>query len=142
MGDDWELQSFQSLREEHFVPLCRKLGLSTEPVDIGVRYAVVSAAAGNVRVFFEHERGLCSFSVGASTDVKPLCSVDEIARRFPRIRLVQEGLQRLNLEEQSSFVEGRWSALQVMFAPEHLGATRKWHDAVVGEITRRYSRDS
>jgi hypothetical protein len=142
MGGDPPLQSFQALREEYFDRLCRQLGLSEETSRDGEGFAVVSAAAGNVRVFFEHDRGLCIFGLGASGDAKPLCSVEEIARRFPRVRLVPEGLQRLSLEEQRTFVEDRWSALQTMFAPEHIGETRRWHDALVSEAMTGFSGGS
>jgi len=142
MSDDWALQSFQALREEHFVGLCRKLNLSAETPQVDRGFAIVSAAAGNVRVIFEHDRGFCLFGLGAFADSKALCSVEEVAERFPRIRLVPEGRQRLTLEEQRSFVEVRWPALQVMFSPEHLGETRKWHEAVVRQTTKGFSRGS
>src|ERR1700731_1057451 len=108
MSEDSTLQSFQALRQEHFAGLCRKLSLSAETLQVDQRFAVVSAA-GNVRVFFEHDRGLCLFGLGAFTDAKALCSVEEMAERFPRIRLVPEGRQRLTLEEQRSFVDVHWT---------------------------------
>ena len=142
MSEDSAPQSFQALREEHFVGLCRKLSLSVETLQFDRRFPIVSAAAGNVRVFFEHDRGLCHFGLGAFTDAKALCTVEEMAERFPRIRLVPEGRQRLTLEEQRSFVETHWAALQVLFSPEHLGETRKWHEAVVKETTKGFSGGS
>ena len=135
-------QEFRTLREVHFDPLCIRLQLSMGAENIGQRFALASAANGSVRVFFEYERGLSWFGVGALSDSKPLCSVDELARRFPRIRLVTEGLQRLTLSEQGAFVETHWAALQSMFAPEHLLETRRWHEAAVHEQTARFSRDS
>jgi hypothetical protein len=79
-----------------------------------------------VRVFFEHERGLCAFAMGAFDDVKPLCSVEELGSRFPRIRAIPEGHQRLDLEEQRQFIEGRWSDLQVIFSANNIAETRVW----------------
>jgi hypothetical protein len=134
--------AFQALREEHFDRLCGQLRLSEVSSRVGEGFAIVSAAARNVRVFFEYDRGLCIFGLGAFSDAKPFCSVDEMAQRFPRVRLVPEGLQRLSLEEQRSFVESRWSELQAMFAPEHIGETRKWHDALVRQTLRGFSRGS
>jgi len=142
MSNDWALQSFQALREEHFAELCRKLNLSVEALQVDQGFAIVSAAAGNVRVFFEHDRGLCLFGLGAFTDAKALCSVEEMAERFPRIRLVSEGRQRLTLEEQRHLVEAHWAALQVMFSPEHLSETRKWRESAVRETTPGFSRGS
>src|SRR5882762_289177 len=142
MSDDWALQSFQALREEHFVGLCRKLNLSAETLQVDRGFAVVSAAAGNVRVFFEHDRGLCLFGLGAAADARSLCSVEEMAGRFPRARVLAEGLQRLSLSEQQRFVEEHWPDLQVMFSSEHMNETRAWHQAVVKETTARFSRGS
>jgi|SRR5579862_7576961 len=140
--DQVTFSEFQALRQDHFDPLCKRLNLSATTATIGQGFALVSAADNTVRVFFEYEKGLSRFRVGAHSDLKPLCSIDELARRFPRIRLVAEGLQRLTLAEQSDFVESRWSALQSMFSPKHLPETRKWHEVVVREETARYSRGS
>jgi hypothetical protein len=142
MGDDSTNQFFRAMQEKHFLGLCRKLGLSDETLICDSKFAVASAAAGNVRVFFEHERGLCIFGLGAARDAKALCSVDELAERFPRIRLMTEGHQRLSLEEQHSFVESHWSDLQVMFSPQHIGETRKWREAAAAELMRGYSGES
>ena len=140
--DDLALTSFQTLRQEHFDRLCRNLSLSGETSRVGEGFAVVSAAAGNVRVFFEHDRGLCLFGLGAAADARPLCSVEEMAGRFPRARVLAEGLQRLSLSEQQRFVDEHWPDLQVMFSSEHMNETRAWHQAVVKETTARFSRGS
>ena len=95
---------FAAQRDTYFVPLSRQLRLSSSPPQTAQGYAQISGAAGSVRVFFEYDRGPCTFAVGASTDARPLCTVDEISLRFPRIRQLPEGLQRLTLDEQSSFV--------------------------------------
>jgi len=142
MTPDSAPASFETLRKEHFDRLCRQLALSLETSKAGKGFAVVSAAAGNVRVFFEHDRGLCTFGLGATADGRPLCSVEEMAPRFPRVRVVAGGFQRLSLDEQRSFVEDRWSVLQTMFAPEHIGDTRKWYASVAKAATERYSRGS
>jgi hypothetical protein len=139
MEDDPAFQYFQSMREEYFLGLCQTLGLSDETLHVDPQFAIASAAAENVRVFFEHDRGLCTFALGASADARALCSVEEMAERFPRLRLVPEGRQRLSLEEQRLFVESHWPELQVMFSPQHIGETRKWHVAAVSEVTRGFS---
>src|SRR5882724_11178708 len=76
---------------------------------------VGSRAARTVRHF-------CAF-------LAEICAVEMMAERFPRVRLLTEGLQCLSLEEQLSFLESRWNDLQVMFSPQHLPETRKWHAA-------------
>jgi hypothetical protein len=93
-----------------------------------------------VRVFFEHERGLWAFAMGAFDDVKPLCSVEELGSRFPRIRAIPEGHQRLDLEEQRQFIEGRWSDLQVMFSANHIAETRTWRRASAAAHMQTFSR--
>ena len=142
MSEDITPSSFPALREQYFDALSTTLGLGLVAVVDGDGFAIVSAAAGYVRVFFEHDRGLCHFSVGSSTESKPLCSVEELAVRFPRIRLLPEGWQRLNLEEQRAFLESRWQDLQVMFSPEHLPETRKWRQAAATSYTKQFARGS
>jgi hypothetical protein len=132
--------SFLEQKQKHFDRLCRNLRLEAGLRESGNGYAIVSAGADNVRVFFEHERGLCAFAVGAFADVKPLCGVEELASRFPRIRVMPEGHQRLDLEEQRQFLEGRWSDLQVMFSPDHISETRAWHRAAAGAHMESLSR--
>jgi hypothetical protein len=139
---DVTASEFRALCESYFDPLCSRLNLSVNAPEIGNGFALASATDGTVRVFFEYERGLSLFALGAHSDSKPLCSVEELAQRFPRIRLVSDGLQRLALVEQSAFVESNWSALQSMFSPEHLPETRKWRQAQVHELTKRFSRGS
>jgi hypothetical protein len=134
--------SFEALRKEHFDRLCRQLDLHSDASRSGEAFAIVSAAAGNVRVFFEHDRGVPAFGLGATADSKPLCSVEEMAQRFPRVSLIPEGFPRLSLDEQRSFVETQWSALQGMFAPEHIADTRKWYASIARALTERYSRGS
>jgi hypothetical protein len=55
-NDPWT-QRYQALRSQYLDSLCI---LPLRPGDSsgGKAYARVSAASGNVRVFFEHERGL------------------------------------------------------------------------------------
>ena len=132
--------SFLEQKHKHFDLLCRNLGLEAGLQESGNGNAIVSAVAGNVRVFFEHERGLCAFAVGAFGHIKPLCSVEELASRFPRIRVMPEGHQRLDLEEQRQFVEGQWSDLQVMFSANHIAETRTWHRAAAAAHTEQFSR--
>jgi hypothetical protein len=131
--------SFLEQKHRYFDLLCRNLGLEAGLQENGRDYAIASAAAGNVRVFFEHERGLGGFAVGAFDDVRPLCSVEGLALRFPRIRVLSEGRQRLDLDEQRRFIEGRWSDLQVMFSADHIGETRSWHRAAAAAYMEQLS---
>lgn len=112
-------------------PLSDKLGLTAEHTSEASSsgFASVSAAAGSVRVHFESDRRLCSFSVGFSGDQRDLCSVETLVERFPRIRLLPEEHQRLSLEEQASFLCDRWNNLQTMFSPDHARETRAWRAA-------------
>ena len=132
--------SFLEQKQKHFDRLCRNLSLEAGATESGNGYAIVSAGADNVRVFFEHERGLCAFAVGAFADVKPLCGVEELAARFPRIRVMPEGDQRPDLEEERQFLEARWSDLQVMFSPDHITETRAWRRAAAAAHMESFSR--
>ncbi len=76
------------MQRKHFDLLCTTLGLTAGPQEAGNGFTTVSAVANNVRVFFEEERGLCSFAIGARSDLKPMCNVEEMASRFPRVRLL------------------------------------------------------
>ena len=132
--------SFLEQKQKHFDRLCRNLRLEVGLRESGNGYAIVSAGADNLRVFFEHEHGLCAFAVGAFADVKPLSGVEELASRFPRIRVIPEGHQRLDLEEQRQFLEARWSDLQVMFSPDHITETRAWRRAAAAAHMESFSR--
>jgi hypothetical protein len=112
MTNDWMTALFDEHRDEHFATLCTNLGLTDLAFKAGPEYAIASAKAGNVRVFFEHDRGLCQFAVAAAVEEGPFCSIEEIADRFPRIRSLK-GHQRLSLSEQRQFVEDHWSELQL-----------------------------
>ncbi len=142
MQNDPSAYAFVAQRERYFDSLCRNLGLVRGEEKSGAGFDIVSASSGNVRVFFEHERGLCSFAVGAASESEPLCGVEELVERFPRLRAMSEGIQRLSLEEQRAFVESRWADLQMMFSAEHLSETRKWHAAAVAACTKKFTRQS
>lgn len=116
--------------QAHFEPLCQKMGLvlATDHPHGDIGFA--SAESGCVRVHFEHDRGLCYLALGPSAEQQPLCSVEEMAQRFPRAtRALSKGYQRLSLEQQRRFIEFHWGQLQVMFSPEHLAETRRWRQA-------------
>ena len=130
---------FETLRRQFFEPLARSLTLSEMRSDIHEMYAVVSGAAGNVRVHFESDRGLCTFAVGSASDDASLCAVDVIARRFPRVRQVPQGEQRLTLEEQAAFISEHWRDLQTMFSPEHIRETISWRRAAAKAYTKRFT---
>lgn len=138
MSTDWASENFAALSAQHFEPLCEALGLSERDSTAGDGYAISSAARGNVKVFFEHDRGLCHFSVGLAGEGKPYCEVELIARRFPRIRLLNTGEQRLSLSEQAQLLKNHWNELQHMFGPA-LVDTRCWLAGVRAETTARYS---
>ena len=135
---------FQALRQQYFEPLCDELGLTAERYSeaSSAGFASVSATAGSVRIHFESDRGLCSFLVGFSGDERDLCRVEEFAERFPRIRLLPEGQQRLSLDEQAAFLRVRWADLQVMFSPDHAGETRAWRAAKAAAYTRKFTPDT
>jgi hypothetical protein len=120
------------LKQAHFAPLCRDLGLVQRGSDV--------AESGNVAIFFEEERGLCSLGIGAVGSAEPLCGVEALATRFPRQREMAEGYQRLSLSEQGDFVRTRWNDLQVMFSAEHLRETVAWHRARSQAITDSYAK--
>ena len=63
--------AFLEQKHKHFDLLCRNLGLEAGLQENGDGYAIASAAAGNVRVFFEHERGLCGLQWAQSTMLSP-----------------------------------------------------------------------
>lgn len=123
-----------SLPEELFASLCLRLHLArgdgtTEAAD-----------GGHVRIFLDDDRGLKWFAVGPARSNKPLCSVEEMAQRFPRKRVMAEGLQRLSHAEQIDFLLERWLDLQVMFSPEHLAETLAWHRAAAAALTEKYAK--
>lgn len=136
------LQQFQTLKAQHFDTLCQRLSLDQTGPEIGSGYAIAAASRGNVRVYFEHDRGLCHFSVGPAVDRKPMCAVETLAARFPRVRALPGGAQRLSLEEQSSVILEHWSALEDMYAAANLPAARAWISEVQAAVTRKYSGGS
>ena len=125
------------MRERYFTPLCQVLSLGQSTNDLGPAYAVSSAAAGHVRVFFECERGLFGFSIGEVAASAALCDLESLAERFPRIRALPEGRQRLGLDEQVAFIQAHWPDLQVMFSPEHIRETKAWRSAANAAYTRK-----
>lgn len=139
MAADPTLQKFQTLKAQYFDTLSRELALHEEPLRGGTGYAIAAASGGNVRVFFEHERGLCHFSLGPVNDSDPMCDVETISGRFPRIRTLIHGTQRLTLEEQTALIRRHWSELQEMFGPANLPAMRKWISEIHTALTKKYS---
>jgi len=135
-------EQFEVMRGKYFAPLCRALQLSQPTAQIEGAYAVVSAAAGTVRVFFESERGLCGFGVGEVAAHAAMCDLESLAERFPRVRLTPEGHQRLGLDEQAAFIEAHWQDLQVMFSPEHIRETKAWRQAAVADHIKKLTRDT
>ena len=134
--------TFEAQRLCYFEPLLTQLQLVSALSKEAPAFAYVSATLGNVQVFFEHERGLCYFSVGSAQNSTRLCSVDESAERLPRVRLESGGTQRLSLEEQASLLIAYWSELQQMFSPENLPATLQWKSEQNAAYTARFVRGS
>jgi hypothetical protein len=121
---DSELSHFLEMKSKHFDPLCQKLSLRELAMESGPRFAIASAVGSTARVWFEHDRGLCVFALGNTAHAKPACSVDEATRLFPRMRVLEEGEQRLSLAEQAQFVLERWGELEGLFGPERIEITR------------------
>jgi hypothetical protein len=130
---------YLSLKEEYFDSLCLRLGLEDRHLESDVNFGFASARRGSVRVFFEHERGLCAFSLGVPDAKRPLCSVETIAGYFPRVRLLAEGGQRLSLEEQSAMIERYWVEMQRMFSADGIAETTRWLADLSAAITAKYS---
>src|SRR5262245_61699030 len=136
------LQEFLALKAQYFDGLCQRLTLDQGSLESGPGYAIARASGGNVRVYFEHDRGPCFFSVGPAVDTKPMCGVEELATRFPRVRLLAEGNQRLSLEEQATILEKHWAAIQDMYSVANLRATRAWYRKFNAAEMKKYSGSS
>ena len=130
------------LRRRHFEPLCLKLGLSLAPDNPLAEYGFASAVSGFVRVHFEHDRGLCYLAIGSVSDERSLTSVEKIASRFPRVRAMPGGVQRLSLDEQAQFLTDHWSDLQIMFSPEHVAETKRWKKAAGDAFMKKLRGES
>lgn len=131
----------QPLRSGIFDPLCRDLGLKVRANAAHSEIGYRAAAAEDLCVWFEHDRGLAYLAVGAASEPESLCPVDLIAQRFPRIRALPEGIQRLTLSEQADFVRTNWKALMEMFAPAQYPSTLAWRDDLSRAFTARMARD-
>jgi hypothetical protein len=120
------------LRHAHFSPLCSDLQLTLLASDV--------AEGGSVTVFFEEDRGLCWLGIGPRGSDRAMCSVEALATRFPRQRVMTEGFQRLSLSEQSDFLRATWTDLQVMFSPAHVRETIAWNNARQQALTDKYAK--
>jgi hypothetical protein len=140
--DQADTQGFDVMRERYFAPLMETLSLSEYRSRGEVNYAVSSAAAGNLRVFFECERDMCYFGIGEARAEGSLCGVESLAERFPRVRWMSEGHQRLSLDEQSAFIVVHWQELQTMFSLEHIQETRAWQRAAAVVHMKKYTGET
>jgi hypothetical protein len=138
---DREKSQFVASKEQFFDPLCQSLALRPVSGWSGRGFAVVAAELDYLRIYFEHERGLCQFSVGAVSESRQACSVEAITDRFARVRTL-EGRQRLSLEEQRDFLVLHWQELQSMFPPEGIETTKAWLLARAAALTARYTGHS
>jgi hypothetical protein len=114
---------FQKQRMEYFAPLIEVLGLRETRGEDHEMYGFIEAAGSIVAIRFEHDRGLCEFSVGAVSDPSRHWSASVIAGLFPRIRVMQGGEQRLSLSEQAQMLRAQWTVLEQLFAPAQLQVT-------------------
>jgi hypothetical protein len=133
-------QYFLTAKAEFFDRLSRELHLVDVQNTIYSQFGYTSAVAGSVRVFLEYERGGLGFSLGPNGDLAPMCDVETIADRFPRVRKMPDGNQRLSLDEQLALIVRHWSELQKMFDPTNLAETRKWMMASGSELMAKYTR--
>lgn len=119
-------EGLYAAKARYFDPLCRKLRLWVESIDVSPRCGAVTAVDDDLRLVLEHERGLINFCVEpVSGAVRRVC-VDWLSERFPRIRLLPFGGQRLTLGEQCAFLESRWPELREMYRGPALEETRRW----------------
>ncbi|MBS1998428.1 MAG: hypothetical protein JSS86_19020 [Cyanobacteria bacterium SZAS LIN-2] len=130
---------FVDLKARYFDRLCLTLGLTGRPLRFGDGFAIASADLDPVRVFLDYERGLGHFSIGPTSDDAPLCSIEDIAARLPRVRTLPIGAQRLTLEEQISLIERNWADLVTMLSGPGLAETRAWNEARKAAYTSRCS---
>jgi hypothetical protein len=113
-------------KEQYFDALCRAQHLDVGLADCGDGWSIASAHRGSLRIFFESERGFWWFGVGSVDDTRPACSVEGIAGRFPRMRSLHDGAQRLSLEEQRDCIEQHIGELEAMFSPNAIETTKIW----------------
>lgn len=142
MAADSTSADFAALRSKYFDTLCGSLGLTNPRSESGSGYMRVSAAGENIRAYFEYERGLSWFGIGSVADGVPMCSVEDLAARFPRPRVLAEGHVRLSLAEQRAFLETNWHTLQPMFSPAHLAETRKWQQSSLEKYWEQFTGGS
>lgn len=140
MRSEWDVY-IAPKRAAYFDALCQKLSLNVDTEHPHADLAFVSASAGSVRIHFEHDRGLCSFAIGAASDGRSLCNIEELAARFPRYRKMTEGYVRLSLDDQAEFIVAHWTDLQIMFSPEHIAETRRWRQAQGDAFVRKLRGD-
>ena len=134
--------TFPSIRSRYFDPLCKDLGLDSVFERSEENFDVVSAAQGQCSVFLECERGLCIFAVGENGADRPLCDIETFAQRFPSVRIMSRGTQRLSLREQADLIRNNWSSLQNDFSAEGLPQLKKWFAQVQRQLTEHYAGGS
>ena len=115
--------NFTKQRAQYFDPLVEALGLCASQAEEHELFGFVEATGSNLGVRFEHDRGLCEFSINLISDPRRHWGISVIAVLFPRIRLLPGGEQRLSLAEQEHLLNTRWAELEQLFAPDSLPAT-------------------
>jgi len=132
--------SFSDLKHRYLDAVCFALGLVEADRRIAGNWGIVRARGKLASVYFEHDRGLCHFSVGPASAAEPTCSVDEIAHRFPRIRALPFGTSACRLK--SSAISSRVTGpiYRGMFGPDGLEETRRWLADRAAAITAKYAK--
>ncbi len=112
--------NFKRLRVHYFDPLIEAIGLECVGSKTNEMYGFVEAAGMNVRVRFEHDRGLSKFAIAAVADPARHWGASIVAVLFPRIRVMPGGEQRLTLDEQAQLLRTKWPELERFFAEDQL----------------------
>lgn len=86
-------------------------------------YGFVEAAAGNVCIRLENDRGLCEFAIAPTSALQRSWPLSLVAILFPRVRLLSAGEQRLSLDEQAQLIRTHWLELQQLLSPDGLPST-------------------
>jgi hypothetical protein len=95
-----------------------------------------------VRVHFEHDRRLCYLAIGPASDERSRCSAEEVANRFPPVRAIPGGFQRLSLDEQAQFLTDHWADLQIMISPDHAPQAMRWGKAAYDLFVKQLRAES
>jgi hypothetical protein len=110
IADDLEACS-----RSYLEPLAARPGLRLSPMQSSGSWAAVDAIGETLVVRLEADRGLVGLQIRAKAADHDFKDVEQVADRFPRIRTLAGGTQRLTLEEQARFIETHWRELELIF---------------------------